>query len=650
MNPYTRRQVFSSTSTDLDRPGETETRDSPGWYWFLWLALAATFVFVAAASFAPDKRLWGLNHLAFYPARVRILALSVAALFFVPLLSRYVWEGLLRFFARVDRALRDGTHYIALTGLAFFVLFAALRSSTLLLGDGRYIINNFQRASDLRLDVIDYFQKVTLQERIYPATELLNFSFSRAASNIGAVSHASGVWILSCLIGTAFVVATLLILKKSTAPAALKMTLAALVMCTGAVELFFGYVENYTPVLVLGVLFVLTSYRSLEPGRSLLAPAVLLAASVLFHVQAVLLAPAFFYLVLWRLALRSRPSRIAPAVGAIILITAAAMLGAGRTDTFRHHFLAPVGTGGSYAVFSPAHLLDVLNEILLLCPVALFFAASSVRREPAGHGSPAVSALGWCLLSPALLFLLLFNPALGMARDWDLFAFTALGLVTPGLLALARKWPALEGAGKSGLLVPPALALGLLVTASWVGVNASPERSAGRYRSVLQYDQTNPGYAYETLSDYYEDRMNFRGQIEALEKAYAATPNPRYLAKLGTIRFAMNELDGAERDLRAALAVRPDFDSARRILISILIKREAFDDLITVCREGISVTPASPAFHFFLGQAYLGKGDVEEALKAFDACSRLNPPAAMKRDMTRIINSALEARKESGDR
>ncbi len=175
----------------------------------------------------------------------------------------------------------------------------------------------------------------------------------------------------------------------------------------------------------------------------------------------------------------------------------------------------------------------------------------------------------------------------------------------------------------AGLLFPPALALSALVAVAWIGVNASPARSVDRYRNILEYDLTSPGYAYENLSRHYEDNFDFAGQTEALKNAYEASRNPRYLAKLGTTYYNYDDLPAAAHYLRAALAARPDFEDARKLLVGILVKQGATDDVIAACLQGIAHSPKLVHFHFILGEAYFKKGMIEEGLKAFDACSKL---------------------------
>ena len=172
------------------------SKKSAVWFWVCWLALAATFALFAAASFFPEKRLWGVNHLAFYPDPVRLVVLVVAGLFLVPPLASGTWRVIQWATRPYFRGVATGYNAIALTGVASFAVFAAFRASTLLLGDGHFIINNFRNAVANGMGIAAYFDLVASEERIYPATELLNYAASWTAGRFGA-SPVGGVWILN---------------------------------------------------------------------------------------------------------------------------------------------------------------------------------------------------------------------------------------------------------------------------------------------------------------------------------------------------------------------------------------------------------------------------------------------------------------------
>jgi hypothetical protein len=629
------------------------SRDSKSLYpgfWLCWLALAATFVLFAAASFLPDKRLWGINHLAFYTQPVRLAVLLVTGLFLIPPLASAAWGATLWLVRPYFRGLNDGANAIALTGVASFVVFAAFRSSTRLLGDGYFIVNNFIEAAEGGMGISDYFDLVTIKERVYPATELLNYAASWTAARFGA-SPSGGVWIVNCVIGAAVVVGLLAAVRRTGWPDGAKLAVTALALFTGAIELFFGYVEHYTPAVALGALYVLTALRVVAGKSPLYRPGAVLAVGTLFHVQSLLLAPSYVWLVLWTVGFKRSPSRgglVAAVVGAVTVIAAVA---AGFVPALSRFFLRPAGDGG-YGVFSVAHLCDVANEVLLLCPVWLLYAALVVPRWFARHRDPdpehrGGGAFAWTLTVPAVLFLLLFKPELGMARDWDLYCFTLFGLAAPGLIALARYIAQPRQPNGTVPIAAPAVALSVALVVSWVGVNADPERSVARYRAVLEHDRTNVSYAYETLARHYEDNFQYTRQIEALGMAYDTSRNPRFLLKLGLVYNENDDPANAVKSLETYLIARPKDDAVRKLLLGVLVGQNAVDEMIRVSLAGIRQSPRIPDYHFFLGNAYLAKGMTKEGFKAFETCSKLNPPPVMVREMLRLMEQAGKAPSDS---
>ena len=60
------------------------------------LALSvASVTLVGVASFLPEARLWGINHLAYFPLPLRVALLSLVVICFVPPFARILLEGFL---------------------------------------------------------------------------------------------------------------------------------------------------------------------------------------------------------------------------------------------------------------------------------------------------------------------------------------------------------------------------------------------------------------------------------------------------------------------------------------------------------------------------------------------------------------------------
>lgn len=278
---------------------------------------------------------------------------------------------------------------------------------------------------------------------------------------------------------------------------------AGLVLSLGLMQLFFGYIENYS-LMTVGVLtFTYLALRARRGEVALIWPATALAFTHAFHPSTIVLAPGLLYLA-WRIF--SRPISVSgagPAVGlpsaadapqpaglraapvgrcsqaaqailqiaipylcvfaaVVALMTAGghgldALFGADAPGGGDRHWFVPLFQPGTrwehYTMFSLGHLVDILNEQLLVAPAVWpGFGLASLfvwRRLPRRDGTFRL------LLIVALLYLLLtftWNPDYGGQRDWDLFAPAALPAALLCGYTLAHALPeraALRAAGNA---------------------------------------------------------------------------------------------------------------------------------------------------------------------------------------------------------
>ncbi|MGC8780884.1 MAG: hypothetical protein ACP5UQ_08480 [Anaerolineae bacterium] len=229
-----------------------------------------------------------------------------------------------------------------------------------------------------------------------------------------------------------------------------------LVASLGLIQLFFGYIENYSLMAVGVLVFIWLALRTLRGEVALFWTALALALTHAFHPSTIALAPGLLFLA-WQLAraapVKARPLRLALSIampylavfaGVVILMTAGghgldALLGADAPGGGDHRWFVPLFETTTrwehYTMFSRGHLLDIVNEQLLVAPVvwpglilcALFARSRLPHRDP----------LCRQLFVLALLYALLtwtWNPDYGGQRDWDLFAPASL----PAALLLAQ--------------------------------------------------------------------------------------------------------------------------------------------------------------------------------------------------------------------
>jgi hypothetical protein len=292
----------------------------------------------------------------------------------------------------------------------------------------------------------------------------------------------------SVLAGVGFVFVLFLLADALGRDWAEKATIFGLVFTTGSMQLFFGYVENYT-VISFGLILTLhLGIRCLRGEISLVWPSLALAFTNAFHPSTIVLWPAVGY-VAWQVVRRQPPlaplERRNPHSGAewakLVLPPLLVLAGLTLLMTAGGHgpgaLLLDDRPGGAdgipfvplfrvttewqhYTMFSLAHLLDWANEHFLISPFGLPLllialvngliirkktkrsvqhderSASNLRAKQGTSG--AVTFLTIASLA-YLLLTFVWNPDYGGRRDWDLFAPSAFVYTLLAAFLLARQ-------------------------------------------------------------------------------------------------------------------------------------------------------------------------------------------------------------------
>lgn len=629
--------------------------------------LCGFFLFVAAAAFLPNVRLWGVNHLAFYPLAVRLAAFILIGASFLPRVGRAVFRRL----DAVPQALTTRRRVVlavvlSLVSLAAFVAFS---SATQLLGDGLYTTNNIERGAKVDREVFAEVMKNPYP--VYPGTEMLNLGLSRFASKVLHVPPLAAVKVLNACLGALLVFLVVIAYRPSPSHSpATQTAFVALALLAGGIQMFFGYIEAYTPLIFFTGLYGLTACRTLTQGAGLKGPAACALTAFVMHTLGLLLIPSLLFLVLWEKSGRKTTRRLLVQILVLAVAVIAVPWVLVQTTGAKRFVLSHAPAGGSYAVWSIAHLVDIANEMLLVFPAivvlggAAIVAAIRVLRSRSAGGdlftvlgsreflsSPSFPEFAFAafLFVPSLLFALFFKPELGMARDWDLFTIAAVGPVALVFAVLGRLQSSGDARKMTEIILPPALVMTAVLTAAWVGINAHPARSVARFESILSYDHTRAEYAYEGLAAYYQDEKDVTGEIRAWEKAIEVSPNPRYLYALGVGYYHVGEKEKAISALERCLRMRPTHDRARQSLAQMLYVMKRYDEVLAVCQEGARISPREGFYPFLMGETYVELGLLADALDAFDACRALNPPPEVAAEIDKLLRSvppeALEERR-----
>jgi Flp pilus assembly protein TadD len=126
------------------------------------------------------------------------------------------------------------------------------------------------------------------------------------------------------------------------------------------------------------------------------------------------------------------------------------------------------------------------------------------------------------------------------------------------------------------------------------------------------------------------DAGNYADARKSFEAAAKKNPGDyQALYNLGMACEKLGDPPAAESAYKAALAVKPDLDSAAAELSALYVDAGRNDDALAIARTGLAKHPGSAALHENMGIALAAKGDQDNASKEFSSALQLTPNEAM---------------------
>jgi hypothetical protein len=336
-----------------------------------------------------------------------------------------------------SRRTRTATMVIAAVLIVSVLLFLRFQYATLLLGDGQLVSTTVEGMVSADARTLDMVHDVLTSNHISPGTSILYFIFAKTLNAVSGILPTAAIRVLNSLLGSALVGLLLIIAWRSTLRLELCIWLVILTLFSGAVQLFFGYVEDYSPLMFVGAVYVIAAIRYVHGKGSLWTLAAIALFATFLHIQGILLGPSFALLVAWRYLVTGREASLRVVTLSIMALVAIAAYIAGVHTGLRQYFLPLLPLQEGLAVLSPAHLVDILNEFLIVMPAIPLFVllAMVTARSPAKAESTKTKDsdgwmtltiewhFSWLVLFPYLVYLVFLDPQIGMSRDWDLFSF-----------------------------------------------------------------------------------------------------------------------------------------------------------------------------------------------------------------------------------
>lgn len=477
------------------------------------VAYYATLLGAGLASAFPVGRDWGFNWWAYFPWYIPLVAFVIAAA--LPLILL-----LPRVSSRAKADISRAQYWLFLAGVTVVssTLFILLRGQIHFLGDG--------------------YQQISLLSHADPVIKPREFGGmaipSLIASLLGEYSPAGATLsyqIVSVGAGCLFViiagVLSLSVFERRRHAVALTLGL----LSGGFMLLFFGYVENYSLFVVSVVAFSLSGILASKGRVSKWWLVLPFALSCFFHIFGLTLLPALLFLLVrdtkpwsWLSHCSTKVKLGLRAAG--ILVGAAVLYAATLLDPSLKYSLMAINsnplTVEGYTLFSGKHLLDLANLIVLLVPGILVLTVSLGRKQIQDlRHDPAIFFLT-ILTVCALGTVFLLEPRLGMPRDWDVFSFTGIPLVSLLCYAYLAHRPA-------GFHRFPALALfiglGWMALVPRVVSQVEPEIGLAHLHNYIQLDVAKNGPVRQILIGYYNDFGNHAGALSELHAMDSALPD-----------------------------------------------------------------------------------------------------------------------------
>ena len=595
-----------------------------------------TLLVFLAAAFLPDHRIWGVNLWAYFPNIVPLALFAAGAL--VPLAAVHLVKGN---DGPPGQETTEGAGsrsfwfsalaIVVLSGLAFYLLRARMH----FLGDGYALLANL--TADTPQVKVRNLGGSLINGWLYSVLPGAPESRALLSYQISSISA-----------GIAFLITAAVCARRLFVSMADRLLFILGLASGGYMLLFFGYVENYawfiTAVLLYGLLGLLIS-RGAVP-RWVILPA--LCFCLFFHIFGVALVPSAIYLLLSHtrfsnaLAALGRPFK--PVIALAVVVTAAVVFYHYYTTSYYLRFsLVPVVadrfTAEGYSLFSPKHLVDYVNLLILLLPALFLMAAlllrSAVRKIFRIREYRFLAVMSFFALGTTFVF----DPHLGMPRDWDLFAFCGVPVVLFFYYLLTER----DGSiANQRLVAVLAIGIGLLSVLPRAASQVVPEVAIAHFHNYASLDKLKNSNARATLIRYYrnigdsakahdesdrryrdfpEESIAARGKTLSKERRFdqaiplfrkAMEVNPIYYhaySNLGVCFLELRQYDSAVMYLSIADGLNPHGKYVITNLGAALMAVHEYDRARNLLEEAISLDSTLMLAYYFLAQLDRRTGD-----------------------------------------
>ena len=274
-------------------------------------------------------------------------------------------------------------------------------------------------------------------------------------------------------------------------------------------------------------------------------------------------------------------------------------------------------------LFSLKHIADALNLLVLLLPglpilVALAFVSpfkSVLRRSDYVF----LAALAF----PTMLAVYVFNPGIGMPRNWDLFSIEGIPLVVLGYYFAVNSTTSVRMRAAAAVL---SIILALLVLGPRVASQVEPEIGVAHFKNYLVLDKTRNRNARVLLEDYYKSIGDTANLRQAVAASVSDFPEVAYNNRAREL-YRQNKYPEAMALWRQAIVIDPVYFDAYNNLGAANLDLNRPDQALPYLEIADGLNPYNALTVYNIGTVYLRANDLTRAEKFFIRAMKLDSTA-----------------------
>lgn len=545
-------------------------------------------------SFAASWRLWGFNYGAFLPEGISVILLLIV------LVAPGLLDRLQSKESDFERRLK--TFWLSSFSVTFLLtlLFALMRTRTHFLGDG-YTALSLLEVDDPLLkmrEMGESYAHLWIKDLFGSGKDAALASFRLISIGSGVISVLLFLWAGSRLYGRS----------------AKALFFGLLMLSGGYALLFFGYVENYSLFMLTVIAVVLSGILATRNRTPKWLPLVLALVATLMHTIGVVLIPAALFVALrdtppGQFFARSKARLIVLLLALATVITAVAVWFYQSNQFARFSLLtlsANQFTLDGYTLFSFAHVADILNLLFLLSPslligIWLIFSARAILKS-----SFTYQFLGLAFVS-ALIAVFVFDPKLGMPRDWDLFSFVGVPLVATVALLILE-----SGGTRKKQIATLILLLNFSVLVGRLTIINMEEPAIAQFSSYLDLDSGKSRPGSYVLYRYYQENGR-RVSADSVQQLWKDRYPEIYMMDTVTVEMRRGDFASAAEKLERILKLTPTNHDALSNLGTCYTYLRKYDTALILLNQAIGHNPYNLGAWTNLGTIYFQQKDYAKA-------------------------------------